>query len=127
MKLSDHRLRQFERVLKPFLDVGRSYSGGMPRFPAREAPDERSLFAVQLSRSQPVRESRDLSGGSLFGAGGSVSKGKIRHFNERNFDAVRAPLFSRVGDTRRLASSRRRPNPGSTSRWRTLFDVLLRL
>lgn len=126
MKLGDQRLRQFERVLKPFLDVGASDRVGQPRFPAREGPDVRSLFAVQLSRFQPIRESRDLSGGSLFGAGGSVSRGKVRHFNERNFDAVRAPLFTPVGDTRRLASSRRRLNSGSTSRWRTLFDVLLR-
>lgn len=101
---------------------------GLSRYPAHEVPGGPSLFAVQLSRNQSVIEpGDDLSRGTLFGAGGSVSKGRIRHFNERNFDAVRAPLFTPVGDTRRLASSRRRLNPGSTSRWRTLFDVLLRL
>jgi len=122
MSRSHHLLLHFERVLKPLLGGVQS-----PRFPSREIPDGPTDFAVQLNRAQLGRGwGEGRSRGVLFGAGGSFSKGKIRHFNEPNFDAVRAPLFTPLGDTRRLASSRRRQEPESHSRWRTLFDVLLR-
>ncbi len=122
MSRSHHFFLHLDRVLKPIL-------GGVhsPRFPSREIPDSRTEFAVQLNRAQLVRGSGEgRSRGVLFGAGGSFSKGKIRHFNEPNFDAVRAPLFTPLRDTRRLVSSRRRQGPESYSRWRALFDVLLR-
>ena len=81
--------------------------------------------------SRPGEERRQIGQalplGRLFGAGGCVSKGRIRHFSERNFSAVRSPNFSPLGDTRRQVSLRRGQVVESVnSGWRVLLHVLLR-
>ena len=127
MSFVKNRLRRFESVLKPFLDIARSDTGRAPRFPAQGESRGDSLLAVSLSRIQPSREEgTTLSREALFGAGGSVSKGRIRHFNERNFVAVPAPSFGRAGDIRREAHTRRLGYSQAVSRKRSVLDVLLR-
>jgi hypothetical protein len=113
-----HRLQQFEGVLKALLDASRPAAVRRPRFPAAKAENRRSLVAAGLIRDVPA-------GGSLFGAGGSISKGRVRHFRERDFEPVPLPGFSPVADTRRMVSSRRHPFPAVRSGWRNLLHVLL--
>ncbi|MEZ5276422.1 MAG: hypothetical protein R3F07_08590 [Opitutaceae bacterium] len=126
MNGAKNRLRQFEDVLKAFLDVSRSGRTRRPRFPAIEAGGRRSLVAAGLVRGSTSGASGPLfSRSSLFGAGGSISRGRIRHFSEQDFEAVPMPGFVPIGDTRRLASSRRRSVVPSRSGWRSLFHVLL--
>lgn len=126
MSFVKNRLRRFELVLRPLLDIARSDPGRVPRFPAHESRCD-SLLAVSLSRIQPTRGERmTLSCGALFGAGGSVTKGRIRHFNERNFGAVPAPSFAQVGDIRREARMRRLGICKTVSPKRSVLDVLLR-
>ena len=126
MNGAKNRLRQFEDVLKSFLDASRSEEVRRPRFPADVVSGRRSLVAAGLVRGRASGSSDPLlSRGSLFGAGGSISKGRIRHFNGQDFEAVPMPGFVPIGDTRRLASSRRRPAMPSRSGWRNLFHVLL--
>jgi hypothetical protein len=127
MSFVKNRLRRFELVLKPLLDIARSDPGRAPRFPAQGASRSDSLLAVSLSRIQPSRgEGTTLSCGALFSSGGSVTKGRIRHFNERNFVAVPAPSFAQVGDIRREARIRRLGIRQEVSRKRSVLDVLLR-
>lgn len=127
MSFVKNRLRRFESVLRPFLDIARSETGRAPRFPAPEESRGDALLAVSLSRIQPSREEgTTLSRGALFGAGGSVSKGRVRHFNERNFVAVPAPSFGQIGNIRREAHDRRLGFGQAVSRKRSVLDVLLR-
>ena len=122
-----NRLQQFEGALRALLDASRSSSARHPRFPAREPSSRRSLVAVELSGAQPSDQTSSfLARGSLFGAGGSISKGRIRHFNDRDFATVPMPGFAPVGDSRRLALSRRSRLSVPSSRWRNFLDVLLR-
>ena len=127
MSFVKNRLSRFESVIRPFLDISRSDAGRAPRFPAQGESRGDSLFAASLSRIQPSREEgTTLSRGALFGAGGSVSKGRIRHFNDRNFAAIPAPSFGQVGDFRREADMRRLGYGQAVSRKRSVLDVLLR-
>lgn len=127
MSFVKNRLSRFESVLKPFLDIARSEVGRAPRFPARGESRDDSLLAVSLSRIQPSREEgTTLSRGALFGAGGSVSNGRIRHFNERNFVSAPAPSFGQTGDIRREAHTRRLGYSQAVLRKRSVLDVLLR-
>ena len=127
MSFVKSRLSRFESVLKPFLDIARSDTGRAPRFPAQGGSRGDSLLAASVSRIQPSREEgTTLSRGALFGAGGSVSKGRIRHFNERNFAAVPVPSFGQTGDIRREAHTRRLEDSQAVSRRRSVLDVLLR-
>lgn len=127
MSFVKNRLSRFESVIKPFLDVARSDGGRAPRFPAQGEGRGDFLLAASLSRVQPSREEgTTLSRGALFGAGGSVSKGRVRHFNERNFVAIQAPSFGQAGDIRREADSRRLGYGQAVSRRRSVLDVLLR-
>ena len=127
MSIMKNRILRFEFILRPFLNIARSESGRAPRFPARGESGGDSLLGASLSRFQPSRwERTTLTRGALFGTGGSVSKGRIRHFSERNFDSIPAPTFALVGAIRREALTRRLGHGQVVSRKRSVMDVLLR-
>ena len=127
MSVVNKRLRRFESILRPFLDIAQLDMRRAPRFPTHEESRGHSLLAANLSHIQPSREGgTTLSRGVLFGAGGSMSIGRIRHFSDRNFVAAPTSSFAQVGDMRREIQTRRLAHRPEISQKRSMLDVLLR-
>lgn len=117
-----------DRCLKPLLSGSASGDPHRSRFPAGPAVGEDRFRLGRCGDVPSVRRGREPSPFSrLFGAGGSVSRGRVRHFHDGNFGPVRRSRFSPIGDTRRQASLRRgQVREAVNSGWRILLHVLLR-
>ena len=96
-------------------------------FPARLSREDRLRFAQSIRRFQPpVDETESAhSGNRLLSAGGSFSRGKIRHYPEWEFSPRRKPLFSRVTDPALVASQRREAAQHVHPRsWKLILDAI---
>ena len=127
MSVVNDRLRRFESILRPFLEIARLDTRRAPRFPTHQESRGHTLLAANLNRIQPSREGgTTLSPWALFGVGGSMSNGRIRHFSDRNYMPVPTSAFARVGDIRQEIQMRRLAYRPENSQKRSVLDVLLR-